>query len=168
MNVISELENEEMARLAANGDIPPFAPGDTLRVNVKVVEGSRERVQAFEGVCIARKNAGVNSAFTVRKLSYGEGVERVFPLFSPSIDSIDVVRRGDVRRAKLYYLRGRTGKSARIAEQTDGFKAKLNAQDRQAAEDAKRESGKSRKKKVRGEAQIADAVQPEVEVEVTE
>ncbi len=170
MNVISELENEEMAKQAADGEIPPFAPGDTLRVNVKVVEGSRERVQAFEGVCIARKNAGVNSAFTVRKLSYGEGVERVFPLFSPSIDSIDVVRRGDVRRAKLYYLRGRTGKSARIAEQTDGFKAKLNAQDRQAAEDAKRESGKSRKKKDKGkgEAQAAGAAQPEAEAEATE
>ncbi len=168
MNVISELENEEMAKLAADGNIPPFAPGDTVRVNVKVVEGSRERVQAFEGVCIARKNAGLNSAFTVRKLSYGEGVERVFPLFSPSIDSIDVVRRGDVRRAKLYYLRGRTGKSARIAEQTDGFKAKLNAQDRKAAEDAKRESGKARKKKGKGVAQAADAAQPEVEAEATE
>ena len=168
MNVISELENEEMAKLASDGNIPSFAPGDTLRVNVKVVEGSRERVQAFEGVCIARKNAGVNSAFTVRKLSYGEGVERVFPLFSPSIDSIDVVRRGDVRRAKLYYLRGRTGKSARIAEQTDGFKAKLNAQDRRAAEDAKRESGKSRKKKGKGEAQAADAAQSGAEAEVTE
>ena len=170
MNVISELENEEMVKLAADGNIPPFAPGDTVRVNVKVVEGSRERVQAFEGVCIARKNAGLNSAFTVRKLSYGEGVERVFPLFSPSIDSIDVVRRGDVRGAKLYYLRGRTGKSARIAEQTDGFKAKLNAQDRQAAEDAKRESGKSRKKKDKGkgEAQAAGAAQPEAEAEATE
>ena len=168
MNVISELENEEMAKLAADGEIPPFAPGDTLRVNVKVVEGSRERVQAFEGVCIARKNAGVNSAFTVRKLSYGEGVERVFPLFSPSIDSIDVVRRGDVRRAKLYYLRGRTGKSARIAEQTDGFKAKLNAQDRRAAEDAKRESGKSRKRKGKGAAQAVEATRPEAEAEATE
>ena len=162
MNVISELENEEMAKLATDGGIPLFAPGDTVRVNVKVVEGSRERVQAFEGVCIARKNAGLNSAFTVRKLSYGEGVERVFPLFSPSIDSIDIVRRGDVRRAKLYYLRGRTGKSARIAEQTDGFKAKLNAQDRKAAEDAKRESSKSRKKKGKGEAL------PEVGAEATE
>ena len=168
MNVISELENEEMAKQAADSEIPQFAPGDTLRVNVKVVEGSRERVQAFEGVCIARKNAGVNSAFTVRKLSYGEGVERVFPLFSPSIDSIDVVRRGDVRRAKLYYLRGRTGKSARIAEQTDGFKAKLNAQDRQAAEDAKRESGKSRKKKGKGDAQADAIAQPEAEAEATE
>ena len=147
MEVISQLEKEEVARLSANSDIPQFAPGDTVRVNVRVVEGTRQRVQAFEGVCIGRKNAGINSSFTVRKLSYGEGVERIFPLFSPSIDSIDVVRRGDVRRAKLYYLRGRTGKSARIAEQTDGFKAKLNAQDRQAADAIKREAGKARKKK---------------------
>ena len=168
MNIIEQLDQEQMEALANGKTIPDFAPGDTLRVNVKVVEGSRERVQAFEGVCIVRKNAGVNSAFTVRKLSYGEGVERVFPLFSPSIDSIDVVRRGDVRRAKLYYLRGRTGKSARIAEQTDGFKAKLNAQDRQAAEDAKRESGKSRKKKGKGEAQADAAAQPEAEAEATE
>jgi large subunit ribosomal protein L19 len=99
--------------------VPDFRPGDTLRVNVKVIEGTRERVQAFEGVCIARRNRGVNSAFTVRKISYGEGVERVFPLHSPRIDSIEVVRRGRVRRAKLYYLRGRTGKSARIAERRD-------------------------------------------------
>ena len=99
--------------------MPEFRPGDTVRVNVKVIEGTRERVQAFEGVCIARRNRGINSAFTVRKISYGEGVERVFPLYSPRIDSIDVVRRGHVRRAKLYYLRGRTGKSARIAERRD-------------------------------------------------
>jgi len=145
MNVIDELENQEIEKLAA--DLPVFAPGDTVRVNVKVVEGSRERVQAFEGVCIGRKNAGLNSAFTVRKLSYGEGVERVFPLYSPSIDSIEVVRRGDVRRAKLYYLRGRTGKSARIAEQTDGFKAKLAAEDRRAAEEVKKEGKKASKAK---------------------
>ncbi len=116
MNVIEEIEKEQIASLTGGKDVPDFAPGDTLKVNVKVVEGTRERVQAFEGVCIARKNAGLNSAFTVRKISYGEGVERVFPLYSPSIDSIDVVRRGDVRRAKLYYLRGRRGKSARITE----------------------------------------------------
>jgi large subunit ribosomal protein L19 len=145
MNVIDELENQEIEKLAA--DLPVFEPGDTVRVNVKVVEGSRERVQAFEGVCIGRKNAGLNSAFTVRKLSYGEGVERVFPLYSPSIDSIEVVRRGDVRRAKLYYLRGRTGKSARIAEQTDGFKAKLAAEDRRAAEEVKKEGKKASKAK---------------------
>lgn len=116
MNVIEQIEKEQIEKLTAEKTVPEFAPGDTLKVNVKVVEGTRERIQAFEGVCIARKNAGLNSAFTVRKISYGEGVERVFPLYSPSIDSIDVVRRGDVRRAKLYYLRGRRGKSARITE----------------------------------------------------
>ncbi len=119
MNIIEQLEREQIAKLTAVREIPVFAPGDTLRVNVKVVEGTRERIQAFEGVCIARKNAGINSNFTVRKISYGEGVERVFPLYSPRIDSIHVVRRGAVRRAKLYYLRGRTGKSARIAEKRD-------------------------------------------------
>jgi large subunit ribosomal protein L19 len=116
MNIIEQLEAEQIEKLTAGPPVPEFGPGDTLRVNVKVVEGTRERVQAFEGVCIGRRNAGVNSAFTVRKISYGEGVERVFPLYSPRIESIDVVRRGDVRRAKLYYLRGRRGKSARIAE----------------------------------------------------
>jgi large subunit ribosomal protein L19 len=116
MNVIAQLEQEQIDRLTAERPIPDFAPGDTLRVNVKVIEGTRERVQAFEGVCIARRNRGLNSAFTVRKISYGEGVERVFPLYSPRIDSIEVVLRGRVRRAKLYYLRGRRGKSARIAE----------------------------------------------------
>ena len=116
MNIIEKLEAEQIEKLVAERPVPEFGPGDTLRVNVKVVEGTRERVQAFEGVCIARRNAGVNSGFTVRKISYGEGVERVFPLYSPRIESIDVVRRGDVRRAKLYYLRGRRGKSARIAE----------------------------------------------------
>ena len=119
MNLIAELEKEQMDRLLAERGVPDFRPGDTLRVNVKVIEGTRERVQAFEGVCIARRNRGLNSAFTVRKISYGEGVERVFPLYSPRIDSIEVVRRGRVRRAKLYYLRGRTGKSARIAERRD-------------------------------------------------
>ena len=119
MNLIAELEKEQMDRLLAERGVPDFRPGDTLRVNVKVIEGTRERVQAFEGVCIARRNRGVNSSFTVRKISYGEGVERVFPLHSPRIDSIEVVRRGRVRRAKLYYLRGRTGKSARIAERRD-------------------------------------------------
>ena len=118
MNIIEQLEAEQVEKLTGERPVPEFGPGDTLRVNVKVVEGTRERVQAFEGVCIARRNSGVNSAFTVRKISYGEGVERVFPLYSPRIESIDVVRRGDVRRAKLYYLRGRRGKSARIAEKT--------------------------------------------------
>lgn len=116
MNTIEKLEAAQMEKLAAERPVPDFQPGDTLRVRVKVVEGTRERVQAFEGVCIARKNAGLNSSFTVRKISYGEGVERIFPLYSPRIDGIEVVRTGDVRRAKLYYLRGRRGKSARIAE----------------------------------------------------
>ena len=116
MNLLKQLETEQMARLSAGKDIPDFQPGDTLQVNVKVIEGERSRVQAYEGVCIGRAGSGLNENFTVRKISYGEGVERVFPLYSPMIDSIKVVRRGKVRRAKLYYLRGRRGKSARIAE----------------------------------------------------
>jgi len=116
MNLLQELEAEQVAKLAADRPVPPFQPGDTVKVSVRVVEGERERVQAFEGVCIARKNAGINSNFTLRKISYGEGVERVFPLYSPRITAIEVVRRGVVRRAKLYYLRGLTGKRARIVE----------------------------------------------------
>ncbi|MDE2006429.1 MAG: 50S ribosomal protein L19 [Rhodospirillales bacterium] len=116
MNIIQAYEAEEIARLTTARAVPDFAPGDTVRVSVKVVEGERARVQAFEGVVIARSNKGLNSNFTVRKISYGEGVERVFPLYSPTIAEISVVRRGAVRRAKLYYLRGRSGKSARIAE----------------------------------------------------
>ena len=116
MNIVEEIGREQVERLREERPVPDFKPGDTVRVNVKVIEGTRERVQAFEGVCIARKNAGVNSSFTVRKISYGEGVERVFPTYSPRIESIEVVRQGDVRRAKLYYLRGRTGKRARIKE----------------------------------------------------
>ena len=119
MNIIETLEREEIARLTADRTIPDFQPGDTLIVNVKVKEGERARVQAYEGVCIARANSGLHENFTVRKISYGEGVERVFPLFSPNIDSIKVLRRGKVRRAKLYYLRDRRGKSARIAERVD-------------------------------------------------
>lgn len=119
MNIIEQLNAEEVAKQTGKG-VPDFQAGDTVRVNVKVVEGGRERIQAFEGVCIGRKNAGVNSSFRVRKISYGEGVERVFPLFSPRIDSIEVVRRGKVRRSKLYFLRGRTGKSARIVERKTG------------------------------------------------
>jgi large subunit ribosomal protein L19 len=119
MNMMQQLEQEQIAQLTEGRPIPEFGPGDTVRVSVKVVEGSRERVQAFEGVCIARKNRGINSAFTVRKISYGEGVERIFPLYSPQIAEIVVVRRGRVRRAKLYYLRGRTGKAARIVERRD-------------------------------------------------
>ena len=116
MNIIQQFEAEQIARLTAARPVPEFQPGDTVRVMVKVVEGERSRVQAYEGVCIARSNKGLGSNFTVRKISYGEGVERVFPLYAPTIAEIVVVRRGDVRRAKLYYLRGRSGKSARIAE----------------------------------------------------
>ncbi len=116
MNILKQFEDEQLAKLTNGKSKPDFSPGDTLRVHVKVVEGTKERIQAFEGVCIGRKNAGLNSSFTVRKISYGEGVERVFPLFSPNVDNIEVLRRGRVRRAKLYYLRGRTGRAARIAE----------------------------------------------------
>ena len=116
MDIIAQLEKEQAAVVAAQRAVPEFGPGDTVIVNVKVKEGDRSRVQAYEGVCIARSGGGLNENFTVRKMSYGEGVERVFPIYSPMIDSIKVVRRGAVRRAKLYYLRGRTGKSARIAE----------------------------------------------------
>ena len=134
MNLLQQLEQEQVEKLAAKRPVPKFQPGDTLRVGVKVVEGERERIQVFEGVCIGRKNAGVNSNFTLRKISYGEGVERVFPLYSPRITSIVVVRRGVVRRAKLYYLRGRTGKAARITERArdtvrpDGQRAVAAAQ----------------------------------------
>jgi large subunit ribosomal protein L19 len=119
MNLIQQLEAEQIAKLTAKRKIPDFRAGDTLRVGVRVVEGDRTRVQNFEGVCIARSNKGIGSSFTVRKISFGEGVERVFPLYSPNIETIDVVRRGVVRRAKLYYLRGRSGKSARIAERRE-------------------------------------------------
>ncbi|MCT4655651.1 MAG: 50S ribosomal protein L19 [Cohaesibacter sp.] len=126
MNIIQQLEQEQMAEINAKREIPAFSPGDTVRVNVRVTEGTRTRVQAYEGVCIARSGGGLNENFTVRKISYGEGVERVFPLYSPMIDSLDVIRRGKVRRAKLYYLRGRRGKSARIAEATNARARNLN------------------------------------------
>ena len=118
MNILDNIGQAQMNAVTEQREIPEFGPGDTLKINVKVVEGSRERVQAFEGVCIGRSNRGISSSFTVRKISYGEGVERIFPLYSPKIQAIEVIRRGDVRRAKLYYLRGRTGKAARIAEKT--------------------------------------------------
>jgi large subunit ribosomal protein L19 len=129
MNLIQTFEAEQIAKLTENRKIPEFRPGDTLKVGVKVVEGERSRVQNYEGVCIARSNRGINSNFTVRKISFGEGVERVFPLYAPSIDSIEVIRKGAVRRAKLYYLRGRRGKSARIAERRDVRPAKGTASD---------------------------------------
>ncbi|MFT3988464.1 50S ribosomal protein L19 [Aestuariivirga sp.] len=136
MDIIAQLEKEQVAVVAAQRAVPDFGPGDTVIVNVKVKEGERTRVQAYEGVCIARSGGGLNENFTVRKMSYGEGVERVFPVYSPLIDSIKVVRHGKVRRAKLYYLRGRTGKSARIAEKQKAFG--LNA----APKDAPKEEAK--------------------------
>ena len=152
MNTIEKLEQNQVAKLTEGRSLPEFSPGDTLRVNVKVVEGTRERLQAFEGVCIARKNRGLNSSFTVRKISYNEGVERIFPLYSPRIDSIELVRRGDVRRAKLYYLRGRRGKSARISEKTTGAAGKATATEARAAAQAAlaasgNPGGKKKKKK---------------------
>jgi len=119
MNLLKQIEQEQIEKLTSNKEIPDFGPSDTLIVNVKVVEGERSRVQAYEGVCIARAGSGINQSFTVRKISYGEGVERVFPLYAPMVDSIKVVRRGKVRRAKLYYLRGLRGKKARITEKQD-------------------------------------------------
>ena len=139
MNIIQELEAAQVAKLAAQRAIPEFQPGDTLIVSVKVKEGERTRVQAYEGVCIARSGGGINESFTVRKISYGEGVERVFPIYSPNIDSIRVIRRGRVRRAKLYYLRDRRGKSARIAErmETPAAKAAREAAKKQAKDAAR-------------------------------
>jgi len=162
MDVIQQVEQEQLEKLASGRAIPEFRPGDTIRVNVKVVEGTRERIQAFDGVCIGRKNAGLNSAFTVRKISYGEGVERVVPLHSPRIESIVVVRRGDVRRAKLYYLRGRRGKRARIAEKTTGAAGKAASVEREEAAAVKAEAAKTVKvggKKGKAKAAKAEAAQ---------
>ena len=167
MNVIQQLEQEQITKLISERPVPEFAPGDTVKVHLKVVEGNRERIQVYEGVVIARKNRGINSSFTVRKLSYGEGVERVFPLYSPRIEKVEVVRRGDVRRAKLYYLRGRTGKRARIAEQTTGYSAKVEQEARVvAAEDAKRKQAEkeaARKAAAAAAAQEAAAEQAEAD-----
>ena len=144
MNIIEQLEKEQAEAILAKRKMPEFSPGDTVRVNVRVTEGSRTRVQAYEGVCIARKGAGISESFTVRKISYGEGVERVFPIFSPMLEGVEVVRRGKVRRAKLYYLRDRRGKSARIAEATDVRTKRLQEVERQeiAAAKAAREAEK--------------------------
>ncbi|QCE33455.1 50S ribosomal protein L19 [Acetobacteraceae bacterium] len=144
MNIVEAFEAREVERLTTKRAIPVFTPGDTVRVGVRVIEGTRERVQIFEGVVIARSNKALNSNFTVRKISNGEGVERVFPLYAPSIDSIEVVRRGKVRRAKLYYLRERSGKSARIAERTRGVKSKaVRKAEAAAARAAAKESSAS-------------------------
>ena len=142
MNIIAELEARQAAKLSAGRTIPAFQPGDTVVVNVKVTEGERTRVQAYEGVCIARSGGGINESFTVRKISYGEGVERVFPVLSPNIESIKVVRRGKVRRAKLYYLRDRRGKSARIAEKVETPAAKAA---REVAKKATKAAAKTKK-----------------------
>jgi large subunit ribosomal protein L19 len=142
MNIVAELEARQAAKLSAGRTIPAFQPGDTVVVNVKVTEGERTRVQAYEGVCIARGGGGVNESFTVRKISYGEGVERVFPVLSPNIESIKVVRRGKVRRAKLYYLRDRRGKSARIAEKMETPAAKAA---REVAKKATKAAAKTKK-----------------------
>lgn len=133
MNIIEQLDAEQVAKILAKRTLPDFSPGDTVRVNVRVIEGTRTRIQAYEGVCIARNGAGLNENFTVRKISYGEGVERVFPIYSPMVEGVDVVRRGKVRRAKLYYLRDRRGKSARIVENTSVRARKLNDGERMAA-----------------------------------
>ncbi|MCH7937797.1 MAG: 50S ribosomal protein L19 [Proteobacteria bacterium] len=160
MDIIKEIENEQLEKLIAERPVPDFGPGDTLRVNVKVVEGTRERIQAFEGVCIGRKNAGINSAFTVRKISYGEGVERVFQLYSPAIAGIEVVRRGAVRRAKLYYLRGLKGKRARIAEKTDWDRAKTKdaeaPAEAEAAPETTQEKPKQKAKKKKAKVEVPE------------
>lgn len=153
MNIIEQLDQEQIGKLTSDKSIPEFSPGDTVRVNVKVIEGSRERVQAFEGVCIGRKNRGISSSFTVRKISYNEGVERIFPLYSPMIQSVELIRRGDVRRAKLYYLRGRRGKSARIAEKTSGAAGKAAASERAEASAAKKAASRKAKAQAQAAAQ---------------
>ena len=137
MNIIAQLEAEQAAKIEASRKFPEFSAGDTLRVQVRVTEGKRTRLQAFEGVCIARAGAGLNESFTVRKISYGEGVERVFPVYSPLVEAVEVVRRGRVRRAKLYYMRDRRGKSARIVENTGTRARKLNDAERQAMAEEK-------------------------------
>ncbi|KQT65935.1 MULTISPECIES: 50S ribosomal protein L19 [unclassified Aureimonas] len=156
-NIIAELEAAEASRIAAVRTLPTFSPGDTLRVNVRVTEGTRTRVQAYEGVCIARSGAGIQENFTVRKISYGEGVERVFPMYSPMLESVEVVRRGRVRRAKLYYLRDRRGKSARIVEATNVRARKLNDDARQVVveERNKAEAAKVAAKQAAAEAAAA-------------
>ena len=145
MNIIEQLDQEQMAEVAAKREIPDFSAGDTIRVNVRVTEGTRTRVQAYEGVCIGRSGGGLNENFTVRKISYGEGVERVFPFYSPMIDSVDVIRRGKVRRAKLYYLRGLRGKSARIVEASNTRARRLNDTAKAKLADAKA-AAKNKKK----------------------
>ncbi len=157
MNIIEQLDAEEMAKIEGQRKLPEFSPGDTVRVLVKVTEGNRTRTQAYEGVCIARSGGGINESFTVRKISYGEGVERVFPLFSPMLEGVEVVRRGKVRRAKLYYLRDRRGKSARIVEATNARAKRLNEEVRADAAAAK--AAKAAEKQAQAEASAEDAAE---------
>ncbi|HSM40336.1 MAG TPA: 50S ribosomal protein L19 [Afifellaceae bacterium] len=159
MNIIQEIEQAEAAAIAEKRKVPEFSAGDTLRVHVRVTEGNRTRVQAYEGVCIGRKGSGINESFTVRKISYGEGVERVFPVYSPMVEKIEVVRRGDVRRAKLYYLRDRRGRSARISEATNVRARALNEADRQELADAK--AAAEAEKLAAREAAAAEAAEAE-------
>lgn len=153
MNILKKFENKQQESLEQTANHPAFSPGDTVRVNVKVTEGNRERVQAYEGVCISKRGSGMSASFTVRKISYGEGVERVFPLLSPRIDSIELIRRGSVRRAKLYYLRDRRGKSARIAERTTGHS--IDVMDEAAVKEAAKNKQKNKKTKADKEARKA-------------
>ncbi|MES0884814.1 50S ribosomal protein L19 [Roseibium sp. SCP14] len=155
MNLIEQLNAEEMAKIEAQRKLPEFSPGDTVRVNVKVTEGNRTRTQAYEGVCIARSGGGINESFTVRKISYGEGVERVFPIYSPMLEGVEVVRRGKVRRAKLYYLRDRRGKSARIVENTNARSKRLNEEARAEAAAAKAAKAEAKKAEAAAAAESA-------------
>jgi large subunit ribosomal protein L19 len=171
MNLIKELETAEIARVLGDKKIPQFSPGDTLAVNVKIKEGDRERVQRYEGVCIARSGGGINESFTVRKISFGEGVERVFPLVSPLIDSIEVLRKGRVRRAKLYYLRDLRGKGARIAERTTGHgievqEVAVSKTERRRQKDAEKANRKEAAAQARAEKAKADAAAAEAAAEV--
>ena len=144
MNILEKFEKDQLENLKSNKSLPEFNPGDTLKVHLKVKEGEKERIQIYEGICIAKKNAGINSSFTVRKISYGEGIERVLPLYSPQINKIELVKSGDVRRSKLYYLRGRSGKSARIAEKSTYNQATVDKTDNKKIEAKKIVSSESK------------------------
>tara|TARA_B100000579_G_scaffold22903_1_gene16174 strand:+ start:77 stop:682 length:606 start_codon:yes stop_codon:yes gene_type:complete len=172
-NLLEKFEKQQIEKLASKKRIPAFRPGDTLRVTVRITEGAKSRLQAFEGVCIARKNNSVNSNFTVRKISHGEGVERVFPLFSPIVEKIDVVRKGDVRRAKLYYLRDLSGKKARIADRDRGdeadqyeLKESISSQEVKLTENSKEEESQSSEELKAEETKPAEEAQPAVEAKV--
>lgn len=171
MNVVQKFENRQLEKLQESKDIPAFNPGDTIKVNVRVKEGTRERIQAFEGVCISRKGSGLNENFTVRKISYGEGVERVFPLWSSRIDSIELIRTGSVRRAKLYYLRELRGKKARIAERTSGHgmeKPEEAAEKEQLSKTAKRKAKQAEKAEAKAQARAKIEAEKEVKRKAAE